>query len=29
VIERARRVITLVDGRISSDTAVVETAMPH
>lgn len=27
VIERARRVITLVDGRISSDTAVVSTAM--
>ncbi|TAN18097.1 MAG: ABC transporter ATP-binding protein [Chitinophagaceae bacterium] len=29
VIERARRVITLVDGRISSDTAVVETSIPH
>lgn len=27
VIERARRVITLVDGRISSDTAVVSTAL--
>ena len=29
VIERARRVITLVDGRITSDTAVVPTALPH
>lgn len=29
VIERARRVITLVDGRIFSDTAVVDTGIPH
>jgi putative ABC transport system ATP-binding protein len=29
VIERARRVITLVDGKIASDTAVVNTEMPH
>jgi len=29
VIERARRVITLVDGKISSDTAVVNTAVSH
>ena len=29
VIERARRVITLVDGRIASDTAVVPTSVPH
>ncbi len=29
VIERARRVITLVDGQISSDTAHVETNVPH
>ncbi|HEU0109480.1 MAG TPA: ABC transporter ATP-binding protein [Flavisolibacter sp.] len=29
VIERARRVITLVDGRITSDTAVVPTSVPH
>ncbi|HET9057563.1 MAG TPA: ABC transporter ATP-binding protein [Chitinophagaceae bacterium] len=29
VIERARRVITLVDGRIFSDTAKVETDIPH
>lgn len=29
VIERARRVITLVDGRIASDTAVVLTSVPH
>ena len=29
VIERARRVITLVDGRIVSDTAVVPTSVPH
>ena len=29
VIESARRVITLVDGRITSDTAVVPTALPH
>jgi putative ABC transport system ATP-binding protein len=29
VIQRARRVITLVDGRIASDTAVVPTAVPH
>ena len=29
VIERARRVITLVDGRITSDTAAVSTAGPH
>ncbi|MBL7842917.1 MAG: ABC transporter ATP-binding protein [Cyclobacteriaceae bacterium] len=29
VIERARRVITLVDGKIFSDTAVVDTSLPH
>lgn len=29
VIERARRVITLVDGRISSDTAAVDTNVLH
>jgi putative ABC transport system ATP-binding protein len=29
VIERARRVITLVDGQISHDTARVETEIPH
>jgi len=29
VIERARRVITLVDGRIESDTAAVDTAADH
>lgn len=29
VIERARRVITLVDGRIAADTARVETGTPH
>jgi len=29
VIERARRVITLVDGRVVSDTAVVLTNVPH
>ena len=29
VIERARRVITLVDGRIESDTAVVDTSAEH
>jgi putative ABC transport system ATP-binding protein len=29
VIERARRVITLVDGKIASDTAKVNTEMPH
>jgi putative ABC transport system ATP-binding protein len=29
VIERARRVITLVDGQIHSDTAHVETNVPH
>lgn len=29
VIERARRVIRLVDGRIDSDTASVPTAVPH
>jgi putative ABC transport system ATP-binding protein len=29
VIERARRVITLVDGRISSDTAAVDTSEIH
>lgn len=29
VIERARRVITLVDGKIASDTAVVATNIPH
>lgn len=29
VIERARRVITLVDGRVFSDTAVVDTGIPH
>ena len=29
VIERARRIITLVDGRIHSDTAAVETNVPH
>lgn len=29
VIERARRVITLVDGKIAADTAVVPTAVPH
>ena len=29
VIQRARRVITLVDGRIASDTAVVPTSVPH
>lgn len=29
VIERARRVITLVDGQISSDTQVAETHTPH
>lgn len=29
VIERARRVITLVDGRIAADTAAVPTSFPH
>ena len=29
VIERARRVITLVDGKIASDTASVDTEVPH
>jgi putative ABC transport system ATP-binding protein len=29
VIERARRVITLVDGKIHSDTAEVATSVPH
>jgi putative ABC transport system ATP-binding protein len=29
VIERARRVITLVDGQIHSDTAEVSTSVPH
>jgi putative ABC transport system ATP-binding protein len=29
VIARARRVITLVDGRIASDTAAVPTSLPH
>lgn len=29
VIERARRVITLVDGRVSSDTAQVDVSHPH
>jgi putative ABC transport system ATP-binding protein len=29
VIERARRVITLVDGKIASDTAAVNTEVPH
>ncbi len=29
VIERAKRVITLVDGKISSDTAQLSTAYPH
>lgn len=29
VIERARRVITLVDGRITSDTAAVDTSADH
>ena len=29
VIERARRVITLVDGRIAGDTATVPTNVPH
>jgi putative ABC transport system ATP-binding protein len=29
VIERARRVITLVDGKIASDTASVDTQAPH
>lgn len=29
VIERARRVITLVDGKIFSDTAGVDTTIPH
>jgi putative ABC transport system ATP-binding protein len=29
VIERARRVITLVDGQVHSDTARVETSMQH
>jgi len=29
VIDRAHRVITLVDGRIASDTAAVSTAAPH
>lgn len=29
VIDRARRVITLVDGKIASDTARVETRAPH
>ena len=29
VIERARRVITLVDGKIASDTATVNTETPH
>ena len=29
VIERARRIITLVDGKIHSDTATVETNVPH
>lgn len=29
VIDRARRVITLVDGKIASDTAVVDTSLAH
>ncbi len=29
VIERARRVITLVDGQISSDTNKIDTSLPH
>jgi putative ABC transport system ATP-binding protein len=29
VIERARRVITLVDGQIHGDSARVETNVPH
>lgn len=29
VIDRARRVITLVDGRVASDTAAVSTSFPH
>jgi putative ABC transport system ATP-binding protein len=29
VIERARRVITLVDGKVISDTAMVDTSGPH
>jgi putative ABC transport system ATP-binding protein len=29
VIERARRIITLVDGKIASDTAAVNTEVPH
>lgn len=29
VIDRARRVITLVDGRVASDTAAVSTTFPH
>jgi putative ABC transport system ATP-binding protein len=29
VIERARRVITLVDGEVASDTGVIDTSKPH
>lgn len=29
VIQRARRVITLVDGKVASDTATVPTSVPH
>jgi putative ABC transport system ATP-binding protein len=29
VIDRARRVITLVDGAVAADTAEVSTSMPH
>jgi putative ABC transport system ATP-binding protein len=29
VIERARRVITLVDGKVASDTAVVDVNVAH
>jgi putative ABC transport system ATP-binding protein len=29
VIDRARRVITLVDGQISSDTNNIDTSLPH
>jgi putative ABC transport system ATP-binding protein len=29
VIDRARRVITLVDGQISSDTNIIDTSLPH
>jgi putative ABC transport system ATP-binding protein len=29
VIDRARRVITLVDGKVASDTATIDTTYPH